>query len=134
MIPPAEPEDPSSVPEIAVIPLAEPEVPAAAVAEATPAPDAEPMAAAAASPPPDGFQVQLGAYRVAENAPAEWRRLQRAEADLLGGLEPRVRRLDLGDQVVLHLLQVGPLADSEAAGALCRALAKRGVDCLVIAP
>ena len=77
---------------------------------------------------------ELGAYRVAENAPAEWRRLQRSEADLLGGLEHRIRRLVLGDQDMLHLLRVGPLADSEAAGALCRALAERGVDCLVIAP
>ena len=139
-------------PAPAASPSAEPEAPAAAAeaapdapigpaatleAEAAEATEARGEPAPAAPPPaasPDAFRLQLGAFRVAENAPAEWRRLQRAEADLLGDLQHRVRRLDLGDRGMLHLLRVGPLADAEAAEALCGALAERGVDCLVVTP
>jgi predicted transglutaminase-like cysteine proteinase len=90
----------------------------------TPAPTATPAAA---------FRVQLGAFLTAENAPAVWRRLRVAQSDLLGGLRRRVQRADRGDRV-FHLLQVGPLADTEAAKALCAALKARGVDCLVVKP
>ena len=57
-----------------------------------------------------------------------------AEADLLGGLQYRIRRVDLGEQSELHLLRVGPLADAEAAKALCDALSESDVDCLVVKP
>ncbi len=69
-----------------------------------------------------------------DNAPAVWRRLRQSQSDLLGGLQHQVRRVDRGEQGVLHLLQVGPLADAEAAKALCDGLVERGVDCLVVKP
>ena len=83
--------------------------------------------------PPAAFRVQLGAFLIAENAPAVWRRLRVVQPDLLGGLRQRVQRADRGERV-FHLLQVGPLADTEAAKALCAALTARGVDCLVVKP
>jgi TPR repeat protein len=88
---------------------------------------------APAATPPAAFRVQLGAFLTAENAPAVWRRLHLAQPDLLGGLRQRVQRADRGERV-FHLLQVGPLADTEAATALCAALTARGVDCLVVKP
>ncbi len=94
------------------------------------APSRVPTPAPAATPPA-AFRVQLGAFRIAENAPALWRRLSVAQPDLLGGLRQRVRRAGRGERV-FHLLQVGPLADTEAAKSLCAALAARGVDCLVV--
>ncbi len=81
--------------------------------------------------PPAAFRVQLGAFRIAENAPALWRRLSVTQPDLLGGLRQRVQRAGRGERV-FHLLQVGPLADTEAAKSLCAALTARGVDCLVV--
>ena len=92
----------------------------------TPAPAATPTAT-----PTAAFRVQLGAFRIAENAPALWRRLSMTQPDLLGGLRQRIQRAGRGERV-LHLLQVGPLADTEAAKSLCAALAARGVDCLVV--
>ncbi len=86
----------------------------------TPAPAATPTAT-----PPAAFRVQLGAFRIAENAPALWRRLSMTQPDLLGGLRQRIQRADRGERV-FHLLQVGPLADTEAATALCAALTARG--------
>ena len=88
----------------------------------TPAPAATPAAA---------FRVQLGAFLIAENAPAVWQRLRVVQSDLLGSLQQRVQRADRGERV-FHLLQVGPLANTEAAKALCAALTARGVDCLVV--
>ncbi len=82
---------------------------------------------------PSAFRVQLGAFLIAENAPAVWRRLRATQPDLLGGLRPRVQRTDRGGRV-FHLLQVGPLANTEVAKALCAALTARGVDCLVVKP
>ncbi len=80
---------------------------------------------------PAAFRVQLGAFLIAENAPAVWRRLRVAQPDLLGGLRQRVQQAGRGERV-FHLLQVGPLADTEAAKSLCAALTARGVDCLVV--
>ena len=87
----------------------------------------------APTPSPVAFRVQLGAFLTAENAPAVWRRLRVTQRDLLGGLRQRVQRAELGERV-FHLLQVGPLAESEAAKDLCVALTARGVDCLVVKP
>ena len=81
----------------------------------------------------DAFQVQLGAYQTADHVPAFWRRLRAAHPVLLGGLRQRVQHADSGSRV-LHLLQVGPLIDAEAAKALCAALTARSVDCLVVRP
>ncbi len=82
---------------------------------------------------PIAYRVQLGAFLIAENAPAVWRRLRAAQPDLLGGLRARVQRADRGERT-FHLLQVGPLANIEVAKALCAALTARGVDCLVVKP
>jgi cell division septation protein DedD len=87
----------------------------------------------APTPSPVAFRVQLGAFLTAENAPAVWRRLRVTQRDLLGGLRQRVQLAELGERV-FHLLQVGPLAESEAAKDLCVALTARGVDCLVVKP
>ncbi len=87
----------------------------------------------ASTPAPAAFRVQLGAFLTAENAPAVWRRLRVTQRDLLDGLRQRVQRAELGERV-FHLLQVGPLAESEAAKDLCVALTARGVDCLVVKP
>ena len=95
-----------------------------------PTPAATPTATPAATPLA-AFRVQLGAFRIAENAPALWRRLSMTQPDLLGGLRQRIQRTGRGERV-FHLLQVGPLTDTEAAKALCAALAARGVDCLVV--
>jgi cell division septation protein DedD len=138
--PPAEPEAPEPAPLEPVVsapapepdPMPEP-MPEPETALATPSePASEAMPAATAVP--DGFLVQLGAFREAENAPEMWDRLRRAQPELLGGLQHHVSRVDRGGSGVLHLLMVGPVADENAARALCDALDQRGIDCLVALP
>jgi TPR repeat protein len=101
--------------------------------EAVEATDSQNEPAAAPTTSPSDFRIQLGAFLIAENAPALWRRLRAAQPDLLGGLRPRVQRADRGGRA-FHLLQAGPRANTEGARGLCAALTARGVDCLVVKP
>jgi hypothetical protein len=78
-------------------------------------------------------QIQLGAFRVPENARAVWQRLQRENAALLADLRPRIDVVaDMAGE--LHLLRVSPVMTLEMARALCSQLLDRAVDCLVVAP
>jgi len=86
------------------------------------------------APGPGEYRVQLGAFRSLENANDLWQRVWRSEWDLLGRTEPRIYNLDRGGKSPLHLLQVGALESERQAQALCRALAQRGLDCLVVRP
>ena len=90
-------------------------------------------AAALPADTPGAYRIQLGAFLEAERAPVLWQQLHVSQPDLLGGLRYRVQRAERGERV-FHLLQVGPLADAEAAKALCAALTAREVDCLVVKP
>jgi cell division septation protein DedD len=118
-------------------PLA-PEAPA--LRPRTPAPQS---AAKAAKPAPSkpataqkkgGFVVQLGAIRSASQAIAQAKRLNRSHRDVLKGSKVRVVRTDLGKRGVYHRLRAGPVRNRKAAAALCSALAKRKVGCIVIKP
>lgn len=88
----------------------------------------------AAPPSREGnYQVQLTALRSAEAANEAWRRMAKANADLLGKLRPTVVRADLGtDKGVFFRLRAGPLRDEAAAKKLCAQLKSRKADCLVV--
>lgn len=117
--------------EAAPEPAAEP-APSAAppAAEEAPAPEPESQLAAAGS----GFRIQLAAVKSEADAKAEWTRLQKAHADLLGGLAPTIQRADLGAQGIFYRIQGGPLASAEAAQALCDKLKAKDQACLVVKP
>ena len=123
---------PEPMPEPAVVAPADepPPVPAPKpVVEPAPAP--EPSVAAAPIP---GFRIQLAALRSRADAEAAWRRLKRANGDLLGALEAEVARVDLADKGIFYRLRAGPLASAAKAGALCARLKARNLDCLVVKP
>ena len=102
---------------------------AAPTATETAAPAATETAAAPA------YRVHLASFREKETADKEWRRLRKSHGDLLAGLAAIVGRVDLGaTKGVYFRLHAGPLADAEAAQALCRALSKRRVRCRVAPP
>ncbi len=90
--------------------------------------------ATGAPPEPQVFRVQLGAFKVPENAPAVWQELKRTHPDLLKGLQPDISRVVRRTKGALHLLRVGPLASAQSADELCNSLNERGVDCLVVRP
>lgn len=160
---PAEAEAPPATPETPVTPEPTTEIataepgpeatppapePPAKAATATPAPAspkpaqaatvaAVPPAAASPAPPAaaKAFMVQLGAYRKAPAADTGWRRLLKANRDLLGELKPKVVRADLGaGKGVFFRLRAGPLGDEAAARALCARLKVRRQGCFIVRP
>ena len=103
--------------------------------ETASAPPPAPAAPATSTPAPPAYRVQIAAYRTPAAADAGWERLKAAHKDLLGELEPTVTEVDLGTgKGVFHRLQVGPLADADAARALCARLSERKQGCLVVRP
>ncbi|MEM6903849.1 MAG: SPOR domain-containing protein, partial [Pseudomonadota bacterium] len=83
-----------------------------------------------APPPGEGWRVQLASVGSQEAAIREWRRYQRAHTDLLGNLDLKVQRADLGDRGIFYRVQAGVL-DRDGANAVCQTLKTRGTDCLI---
>ena len=156
--------DPPPVPAVEVAPRAAPSVPAAvappaAVAKETPPSPAPEKAAPPASAPPvatekatptppvaavapaagraasaGAFRIQLASVGEKKAAENEWRRLSRANADVLGKLSPSVVKVDLPGKGTFHRLSAGPFSDRGAATEACETLHKRKVGCFVVAP
>jgi hypothetical protein len=98
---------------------------------ATPAaPAAKPATVKAV--PGGAWQVQLGALRSQADAEGEWKKLQKANTDLLSGLSPEVIRADLGEKGVFWRLRAGPFSDPEVAKTLCAAMEARKNRCAVV--
>ena len=112
-----------------------PAAPPAPGARAVPARPAT-VAEAVPAPPPQkpGFRVHLTSVRKAGDAQAEWARLKRLHAGLLGGLELFVKRADLGPaRGTWYRIQAGPLGKA-AARTLCATFAKQDIWCRVVRP
>ena len=82
----------------------------------------------------NNFQIQLLAVRSAAAVEKEWVRLKKKHISLLGKLSLNVVRVNLGEKGVFYRLHTGPLANKGTARALCDALIKVKVACLVIRP
>jgi hypothetical protein len=79
-------------------------------------------------------QVQLGAFRDAENAHSVWFKLRQENAALLGDLTPRIDVIDRGQSGALHLLRLNPVMTLKHARSICSKLLDRAVDCFVVEP
>lgn len=72
----------------------------------------KPAAQAAAST--GNVYIQLGAYRSADGAAIDWKKLQQKHPELLKGLSMRTQRVDLGAKGVFNRLQAGGVSDARA--------------------
>ncbi len=144
-MPPPEPAAPPTpvepAPAAPTAPTPEPVVvaPSVPVEEQAPIPAPKPVVQPPPAPtvtaaPLVGFRVQLAALRGRADAEAAWRRLKRANGDLLGALEAEVVRVDLANKGIFYRLRAGPLASAAKAVALCQRLKARNLDCLVVKP
>jgi cell division septation protein DedD len=118
---PATPPPPATMPAPAkVAPVVPPTAPPPTVAVAKPAAVAG-----------GDYLVQLGALRSAPDAEKEWGRIQRSNADVLGGLKSDVVQVDLGAKGVFWRLRAGPLSE-QSARQVCGELKNRSQGCMVV--
>jgi len=75
------------------------------------------------------YVVQLGSFKTAEEAEAQWGRLK--EEPALASLPHQLEEADLGEKGVWHRLLVASGAGREPAAALCDQLKAAGQQCLV---
>ncbi|CAA7623497.1 Periplasmic protein TonB [Candidatus Terasakiella magnetica] len=113
-------------------PTAPEKVSAAQVAAvpATPPPAAASPAVSAKAPASGEYVIQLGAVRAADIADKEWTRIQKVNADILGGLHSDIVRVELEGKGVYWRIRAAPLSEM-AARQLCAELATRNQGCIV---
>jgi cell division septation protein DedD len=143
---PAEPivteAPPAAAPAITAAPAVPPSGAATIAPAVAPPVAAAPAATPAATPAPPprqsatdtGYRLQVGAVRSSDAAQQEWTRLKRVQADILGKLDMRVTRTDLGARGVFYRIEAGPIADGAAAQRACEALKQRKVGCILVRP
>jgi TPR repeat protein len=103
--------------------------PSVKVASASPAPKQPARTAGQEPPTPSIYVVQLGSFKTAEEAEAQWSRLQKHPA--LASLPHQLEKADLGQKGVWHRLLVAGGSDRKPATALCDELTAAGKSCLV---
>jgi hypothetical protein len=80
------------------------------------------------------FQLQLGSVKSKIQAMKEAQRLNRIHRSVLGNLEVKPVRVDLGKRGVYYRLRTTPIGDRASAGALCREISHRNQNCIVTKP
>lgn len=88
---------------------------------------------------PEGWALQIGAYRTIKNLMRGWTILYRQSGDLLEDIPPRRSEVDFGDKDdepsgFYYRLNAGPLKSFARAKELCRALTERGTSCWIRPP
>jgi len=120
------------------------------IAQAPPPPPAEPEPEKLARanyeltevPPlvePEGWALQIGAYRNLKNLMRGWTILYRESGDILKDIPPRRSEVDFGDRSngprgFYYRLNAGPLKTLQEAKDLCDALTARGTSCWIRPP
>jgi hypothetical protein len=109
------------------------EAPAAATRTRT---AAAPQVAARAAPDAtetagEGFMVQLSSQKSEAEAQSSFRSLQAKFPNELSGLQPIIRRADLGSKGVFYRTMVGPFASAHEAGQFCANYKAAGGQCVV---
>ncbi len=125
-----EPAPDKELPEPTELAAKTPPPPPAEISAKTPAPVAQTTPAIASG---TAWRIQLISLSSLKGAEQVWARMQKANTDLLGGLELRVQTVKL-PKGTFYRVQAGPLADRTAAASLCGSLKTRKQDCLVVAP
>jgi cell division septation protein DedD len=105
---------------------------AVATVEPKPAPTVETPAPQAARLGPTQYGLQLAALRNADGVDKEWLRLQAAFGSVLGKLEHRVVKADLGERGTFYRVVAAAFADEAAARAACDKLQALRQDCFVV--
>jgi hypothetical protein len=79
----------------------------------------------------EGFMVQLSSQKSEAEAQSSFRSLQAKFSNELAGLQPVIRRADLGSKGVFYRTMVGPFASAQEAGQFCANYKAAGGQCVV---
>jgi len=90
-----------------------------------------PQAGSTASSSAGGYAVQVSSRRSEADAQAAFRSLQSKFPGQLGGRQPLIRRVDLGDKGIYYRTMVGPFGSPDEAKQLCEQLKAAGGSCFV---
>ena len=108
------------------------EAPAAARTRTAAAPSVSARAAPDATETAgEGFMVQLSSQKSEAEAQSSFRSLQAKFPNELTGLQPIIRRADLGSKGVFYRTMVGPFASAHEAGQFCANYKAAGGQCVV---
>jgi tetratricopeptide (TPR) repeat protein len=89
---------------------------------------------------PEGWALQIAAYRSKEELRPGWDKLKAKYFDIIGTLEPRRSEIDFGDRAgqnptgYYYRLNAGPLTSYEEARIACQKIQELGTDCWVRPP
>ncbi|UTW58962.1 tetratricopeptide repeat protein [Kordiimonas sp. SCSIO 12603] len=90
---------------------------------------------------PEGWALQIGAYRNIERLMRGWTILYRKNSDILQGIPPRRSEIDFGENVkdgtpkgFYFRLNAGPLKSLSHAREICKELMERGTECWIRPP
>ncbi len=78
-----------------------------------------------------GFYLQLGSFRDAKGADAEFKKMQRRFPQSLSALSSRVERTDLAAKGIWHRLYAGPLPEAKAREVCARLKSENPSGCIV---
>lgn len=80
------------------------------------------------------YRVQIQSLNSQSQAEKAWEGWVKKHPDLFAGLSLTVQRAVIKDRGTYYRVQAGPFSDHKKADVVCRALKKRGQDCLVVRP
>ncbi len=80
------------------------------------------------------YRVQIQSLNSQSQAEKAWAGWVKKHPDLFGDLSLTVQRAVIKDRGTYYRVQAGPFSDHRKADVVCRALKKRGQDCLVVRP
>ncbi len=118
------------------------EVPPEPLAVVEPEPEPEPEDDDTGVPAllgPEGWALQIAAYRTKEELRPGWDKLKEKYFDIIGHLTPRRSEIDFGDRETqpngyFYRLNAGPLTSYEEARDACAKIQELGTDCWVRPP
>lgn len=87
--------------------------------------------AASTSVGSSGFGLHLASYKSEASVDTGWKRLKGQLPGLIDGMNPVVKRVDLGSKGVFYRLHAAPVTNQAAAADLCRQIKARGAYCKV---
>jgi hypothetical protein len=94
--------------------------------------EAEPPAPPAPSASGGSFPLQLPTSRSEAEAKALWKKVSQNQA--VGGAQPQIEKVDIGNFGTFWSLRIGPFTDKAESLKVCNALKRSGIDCSPVTP